>query len=271
MDARSEAKAKFNARSKIEKEVGTLKEDQAKLSEQLKEAVRVGDSSEAGLKNAEKQAKEQRKQLHYTEINLATDKQLVKELHKELQKAREAAQLVKEAAKTEKQAAYTLGVEETQARLIEELSAVYREYCGISWGKALNAARVLVGSDLRRLVSVYYDPEIRELLGLDSSHPEQATQASEQSMADQAPPVPLEVPKESNQDGGQGKKVEDLKGMGKGQDKKKNSSDPKEKAPDTAAFQLGQTVDPVVSKTTAQDMRRFLLFLFVFCCVFFFL
>ena len=61
MDARSEAKAKFNARSKIEKEVGTLKEDQAKLSEQLKEAVRVGDSSGAGLKNAEKQAKEQRK------------------------------------------------------------------------------------------------------------------------------------------------------------------------------------------------------------------
>ena len=175
----------------------------------------------------------------------------MKELHKELQKAREAAQLVKEAAKTEKQAAYTLGVEETQARLIEELSAVYREYCGISWGKALTAARVLVGSDLRRLVSVYYDPEIRELLGLDSSHPEQATQASEQSMADQAPPVPLEVPKESNQDGGQGKKVEDLKGMGKGQDKKKNSSDPKEKALDTAAFQLGQTVDPVVSKTTA--------------------
>ena len=70
-------------------------------------------------------------------------------------------------------------------------------------------------------------------------------------MADQAPPAPLEVPKESNQNGGQGKKVEDLKGMGKGQDKKKNSSDPKEKAPNTAAFQLGQTVDPLVSKTTA--------------------
>ena len=44
----------------------------------------------------------------------------------------------------------------------------------------------------------------------------------------------LEVSKDSNQDGGQGKKTEDLKGMDKGQDKKKNSSDPKEKAPDTA-------------------------------------
>ena len=250
-DARNETKAKFNARSEIEKEVGTLKEDQAKLSEQLKEAVRARDSSEAGLKNAEKQAEEQRKQLHYTEINLATEKQLVKELHKEFQKAREAAQLVKEAVEAEKQAAYTLGVGETQAKLTEELSTVCREYCGISWGKALDAAGVLVGSDLRRLVSIYYDPEIRELPGFDSFHPEQATQASEQSMANQALPVLLEVPKESNQDGGQGKKAEDLKGMGKGQDKKKNSFDLKEKAPDTATSQLGQTVDPIVSKTTA--------------------
>ena len=34
-DARNEAKAKFNARSEIEKEVGNLKENQAKLFEQL--------------------------------------------------------------------------------------------------------------------------------------------------------------------------------------------------------------------------------------------
>ena len=64
--------------------MGNLKEDQAKLSEQLKEAIRARDSSEAGLKNAEKQVKEQRKQLHYTEINLATEKQLVKDLREEL-------------------------------------------------------------------------------------------------------------------------------------------------------------------------------------------
>ena len=69
-------------------------------------------------------------------------------------------------------------------------------------------------------------------------------------MADQAPPALLEVPKESNQRGGQGKKTEDPKVMDKGQDKKKNSSDPKEKASDTAASQLDQTVDLVISKTT---------------------
>ena len=32
-DARSEAKAEFNARSEVEKELGALKENQAKLSE----------------------------------------------------------------------------------------------------------------------------------------------------------------------------------------------------------------------------------------------
>ena len=107
-----------------------------------------------------------------------------------------------------------------------------------------------MSSDLRWPESIYYDPKIHELPGPNSSHPEQTTQASEQSMADQAPPAPLEVPKDSNQGGGQGKKNEDLKGMDKGQDKKKNSSDPKEKASDTATSQLGQTVDPVISKTT---------------------
>ena len=60
-DARNETKAEFNARSKVEKEVGNLKEDQAKLFEQLKEVVRARDSSEASLKNVEKQAEEQRK------------------------------------------------------------------------------------------------------------------------------------------------------------------------------------------------------------------
>ena len=141
-------------------------------------------------------------------------------------------------------------MEETQARLTEELSAVCKEYCSISWGKALDVAGVPEGSDLRRPESIYYDPKIRELPGPSSSHPEQTTQAPEQSMADQAPPTPLEVLKDSNQGGGQGKKAEDPKGMNKDQEKKKNPSNPKEKAFDTTASQLGQTVDPEVSKTT---------------------
>ena len=106
------------------------------------------------------------------------------EFREELQKAREAIQLIKKAVKAEKQTAYTLEVEETQVRLTKELSTVSREYCGISWGKALDVAGVPVGSELRRPESIYYDPEIRELPSLSSSHPKQATQAFEQSMAD---------------------------------------------------------------------------------------
>ena len=50
---------------------------------------------------------------------------------------------------------------------------------------------------------------------------------------DQAPPAPFEA----NKNDGQGKKAEDLQGIGKDQGKKKTSSDPKKKAPNAAAFQ----------------------------------
>ena len=142
-------------------------------------------------------------------------------------------------------------MKETQARLTEELSAVYRDYCDISWGKALDVAGILVDSDLRRLESIYYNPEIRELSGPNSSHPGQATQVSAQPKANQVPLASLEVPKDSNQDGGQGKETETLKGKDKGQDKKKNSSNPTEKAPNTVVSQPDQTADPAISKMKA--------------------
>ena len=116
-DACSEARAAFDARSEVEVELGALKEKQSKLAEQLKEAVRARDNAEVGLKTTEKQVGDLRKQLHYIEINLAPEKQLVMDLCEELRKAREVVQLVKEAVEAEKQAAYMLGVEETQARL----------------------------------------------------------------------------------------------------------------------------------------------------------
>ena len=142
-------------------------------------------------------------------------------------------------------------MEETQARLTEEFSVVCRDYCDISWGKALDVAGVLVDFSLRRPESIYYDLEIRELSDPNSSHPEQATQVSELPKVDQIPPAPLEVPKDSHQDAGKGKEVETLKGKDKGQDKKKNSSNPIEKASDTAVSQPDQTTDPGVPKTKA--------------------
>ena len=129
-------------------------------------------------------------------------------LREELRKARKAAQLLKEATEAEKQATYALRVQETQSRLTEELSAVTRDYCDITWGKALDVAGIPVDSSLRRPESIYYDSDIRELPGLGSPPPEQPAQVSEAPTADQAPPTPVEVPTNSHQDAGQGKKVE---------------------------------------------------------------
>ena len=58
----------------MEVELGALKENHAKMAEQLKEAVRARDNAKTGLKTTERQFEEVRKQLHYTEINLATEK-----------------------------------------------------------------------------------------------------------------------------------------------------------------------------------------------------
>ena len=115
----------------------------------MKQALKEKTSAEAGLQTTERQAEDLRKELHYCQINLATEKQMVKDLREELHKAREAAQLLKEAAEAEKQASYALGVQETQSRLTEEFSTVARDYCDITWGKALDAAGVPADSSLR--------------------------------------------------------------------------------------------------------------------------
>ena len=123
-------------------------------------------------------------------------------------------------------------------------SDLARDYCYISWGKALDVAGVLIDSGLRRLESIYYDPEIRELSNPNSSLPEQTAQVSELLKVDQVPPAPLDVSVDSHQDAGKGKEAETLKGKDKGKDKKKNSSNPAEKASDTAISQPEQAADP---------------------------
>ena len=59
--ARSEARVAGDARFKVKVELGALKENHSKMAEQLKEAVRVRDSAEAGLKTTEKQFENIRK------------------------------------------------------------------------------------------------------------------------------------------------------------------------------------------------------------------
>ena len=63
-----------------------------------------------------------------------------------------------EAAEAEKKASYQLGVDETKIRLAEELLEVCRDYCDVTWDKALTVAGVLTDSILRLLGSIYYHP-----------------------------------------------------------------------------------------------------------------
>lgn len=121
----------------VEKSLGVARQEQIELSEKLKVVDQARLSAEDGLKTAERQAEDQRQKLHLTEIDLATQKQLVIDLKAELQKAKEEAQLAREAAEAEKKAAYQLGVEETQVRLAAELLEVCRDYCNMTWDKAL--------------------------------------------------------------------------------------------------------------------------------------
>ena len=183
-NSRGETRLALNARAEAEAQLGALKEKQAKMAEQVKEALRARDSAEAGLKTTKKQFEENCKELYYFKINLATEKQMVTEFREELRKAREAAQLLKEATKAEKQAAYDLRVQETQSRLTEEFSTVARDYCDITWGKAFDVARVPADSNLRRPESIYYDSDICELPGLGSPPPEHPAQVFEVPITD---------------------------------------------------------------------------------------
>ena len=51
------------------------------MAEQVKKALQDKASAEAGLMTTEKQAETLRSELHRCEINLATERQMVKDLH----------------------------------------------------------------------------------------------------------------------------------------------------------------------------------------------
>ena len=242
----------------VEKLLRATKQEQFKLSKKLKAVDQARSSAEAGLKTAERQAEDQRQKLHLTEINLATHKQLVMDLKVELQKAKEEAQLVREATEAEKKASYQLGVEETEVRLAEELSKVCQDYCDVTWDKALTVAGVPADSVWRLPESVYYHPQIHEI-STASSPPAPTPESSEQPLAiPNAFPL-LEISKGSSQVSDQGQAVEGEKGEGKDKGKKpfakaKDAAKAKEaeakthevdpKAKDASSSQPSQKEDP---------------------------
>ena len=92
--------------------------------------------------------------------------------------------MIREATEAEKSAAHQLGAEETEARLSEEIPEVCREYCSITWVRALDAAGVPADSAQRQPESIFYPEEIRE-------HPDGVQAVSEQDlMVPDAAPVP---------------------------------------------------------------------------------
>ena len=74
------AEAEAQSRVKVEKFVGSLKQENFELSEKFKELEKAHKSALAWLKNAETQAEDQGQKLFVTETSLATEKQTVLDL-----------------------------------------------------------------------------------------------------------------------------------------------------------------------------------------------
>ena len=70
-DIRKQADAEALTRADVKKSLGVARQEQIELSEKLKVADQARSSAEAGLKTAERQAKDQRHKLNLTEIDLA--------------------------------------------------------------------------------------------------------------------------------------------------------------------------------------------------------
>ena len=163
------------------------------------------------------------KLLYQIEIQLAILRQLMLELRADLQKAKEATQLAKEAVEVEKQVSYTLGVEETQARLTEELAEVCRDYYNVIQAEAFNLARVPADLEWRQLGKVYYHPKICEISVAFPSPSTTAPKSSEQPLTIQvALPLP-EASKGPSQVSDQGQGADGAKDKGKGKETKSSS------------------------------------------------
>ena len=105
-EARNNVKNEVHLRLETKKALGATKEENKELLSKLTAKERERRNVEAGLKNAQTQAEDQRKLLYQIEIELAISRQLVLELKVNLQKAKEAAQLAKETIGAEKQASH---------------------------------------------------------------------------------------------------------------------------------------------------------------------
>lgn len=96
--AREDLHVEAQSRNSAEKVAGVLRLERDRLNNEVKEAQKARASTDAGLKTITKQAEDLRQQLHLSEINLTTEKQMVSYLKAKLSKAKEAARVAREAA-----------------------------------------------------------------------------------------------------------------------------------------------------------------------------
>ena len=130
--ARVNLHTEVQSRIAAEKATSALRLKKDRLNNEVKDAQKARASAAAGLKTTTQQAEEMRKQLHMSEINLATEKQMVSDLKAELSKAKEAARLAREAVEAAVVTSYERGVADTEARLTEEVATVCRDYIAMS-------------------------------------------------------------------------------------------------------------------------------------------
>ena len=86
--------AESNFKREVEKTLGSVKKEKSQLAEKLKTSEQDCQSALAGLKTAEAQAKDQRKHLFTTKLDLAMEKAAVLSLKVELEKAKVEAQAI---------------------------------------------------------------------------------------------------------------------------------------------------------------------------------
>ena len=135
----------------------------------MKEVKKAHASTEAGVKNAEKQAEELRLKLRQSEEKLAAEQQAVSTLKVELARTKEEACLAKEAAEKAVAASYERAVRDTETRIAEEVSIVCREYITTSWNVTLDRADVPTDSDLRKAENIFFPEDVREIPDEDAS------------------------------------------------------------------------------------------------------
>ena len=137
-NAHNEVRVEAHSCLEVEKALGALKQEKLKLFEKLKEADKARLSAEVSLKTMERLAEDQCQKLHLTEIDLATERQVVLDVKAKLQKAKDIARVAREAAEAAVRASYERGVHNTETRLAEEVAIVCKDYYTESWVVALN-------------------------------------------------------------------------------------------------------------------------------------